>query len=214
MLFVLSFLKTEGKVMLRKKKVKNAFRLYFNFFLFIGKAILTLIICFSLQLVPTFKAEWLWLVWVTVSIAIDIFLLLKKPNFFTKTELIEEKTKKYGFDTRKLNKYLSFSSKIRLARTIGTVFFVWVFSSPIEWIDNLPAALIFAFFIFDPLARWYFDVKIPYSFKIATKTATLNNENDFLQTPRSLHKHDPSFYGSDSWNAVHRTNDLKPPKIL
>ena len=214
MLFVLILIKVGKETMLKKKKVKNVFMLFFNFLLFISKAILTWVICSTLQLLFTFKAEWLWLVWVGVSIMADIFLLLKKPKFFTKTELTKAKTPKYGLNIKKLKQYLSFSPKIRLVRTIGAAFLVWVFSSPVEWIDNLPIALMLGFFIFDPLARWYFNIKMPYSFKITPKTTSLNDENDFLQSPRYRHRHDPSFYCSDSWNAVHRTDDLKPPKIL
>ena len=167
------------------------------------KILLFVFICQSLKYFFKPQDFWILPVWVALTVLIDGFLILKKPKLFEKIDLTEEEQIKYDLSTAELIRYLNFSPKIRLGRTLLATAIVLIFFKSSDWVTVFLTAVFLGFIILDPIFKYLFNIKTPLIY---------NNSNYKPYKPteslQEMHKFDISWAGSQAWTALRSTRQF------
>lgn len=183
---------------LRRIFKNSEFVIHFDEVLVSTKVLLTLIFCGILQFLIFIKLFWIMVVWMTLSIAIDILLMRVAPNLFPTLSLSEQEQIKYKITANELLKYLYTSPKIRIFRNLISILITAILGLFLGWNMAPLFGIVLGAAMIDPLCRRMLDIKAPFIFN-SGYTPTSSFER---------HRCDPNYAGSMAWNAArhHRKN--------
>ena len=186
--------------LIKPDSLKNPSLVRVNLLLTGIKILLFIFICQSLKYFFKPQDFWILPVWVALTVLIDGFLILKKPKLFEKIDLTEEEQHKYDLSTEELIRYLNFSPKIRLVRTLLATFIVLIFFKSSDWVTAFLTTVFLGFIILDPVFKYLFNIKTPLIYKNSPYRPT--------ESLHEVHKNDSYWPGSAAWTAVRSTKQF------
>jgi hypothetical protein len=187
-------------------KFKNACLIRSNLLIPIIKAVVLFALWQGLKSIVILKDLWIVPIWIALGFAVDGFLIVKKLKIFEDINLTEDQQKEWGMNSEEFIRYLSFSPKIRLGRTLISIFFTLVLcfccGLP-DWSLALMVGLFLGFIILDPILKYMFNIKTPLIYKNSHYRPYKP-----IESLQEMHKFDISWAGSQAWTALRNTRQF------